>query len=501
MPPNLALFLWFVLLIALFRNDPGKDKESSTALWLPLIWLFLLGSRLPSQWYGGYSGAAADVYLEGSPLDRAIFLALAFAALAVLLSRAFRWGEFFASNVGLVVFLCIALVSVAWSDYPFVALKRWVRDVSGYLTLMVVLTERNVVAAVLTLLRRLAFLLVPLSIVFVKYFQDLGRTYEAWSGNTAYQGVATSKNMLGVLCLMSALYFFWDLLARFPQRRDKLMRRAILVDIAFLGMTVWLMTRARSATSGLCVVLGIAMIVAGQSNWSRRHPVAFRMAAPALICLYLVLETAFGINAVIAGGVGRDPTLTDRTDVWKLLLSMDTNPLVGTGYESFWLGPRLDVVWAKYAGLNHAHNGYIETYLNLGLLGLVTLVAWLVTSYGKICRTLTEHSTFASLSVAVWTILLFYNITEAAFKPTLLWAAFVLTTFVANAAQKMPAARPAAVRPRFRPRTQPASRWGSVSPAVARSVATTTGQQRRPSDRKEALQSTPRPGRWSGRGR
>src|SRR5688572_31123816 len=120
MPPILALSLWFVLLIALFRYDPAKDRDSSRALWLPVIWLFLLGSRLPSQWFGGYSSAAADVYLEGSPLDRVIFPTLAFMALVVLFSRSFRWAEFVASNAGLVAFLAIGLLSVTWSDFPFV---------------------------------------------------------------------------------------------------------------------------------------------------------------------------------------------------------------------------------------------------------------------------------------------------------------------------------------------------------------------------------------------
>lgn len=458
MPPGIALFLWFVLLIALFRYDPAKDTDNSRALWLPVIWLFLLASRLPSQWLGASTGGAAGVYLEGSPVDRIVFLALAAMALAVLLSRSFRWGDFIARNIGLVAFLCIALLSVTWSDYPFVSLKRWVRDVGGYLTLMVVLTERNVFGAVATVLRRLAYLLVPLSIVFVKYFPELGRSYEAWTGATVYQGVATSKNMLGVLCLVSALYFFWDLRTRLPHRKDKATRRVILVDVAFLAMTAWLLNVTNSATSSLCVVLGIATIAAAESDWSKRHRAVFRLAAPALIFAYLVLESTAGVNNVIAEAVGRDPTLTDRTDIWTLVLSMGTNPIVGTGYESFWLGPRLDAVWATYAGLNQAHNGYIETYLNLGLLGLIPLIAWLFANYGKICSALNESSTFASLSLAVWTILLFYNITEAAFKAQPLWAVFLLMMFVTTTA-RITAARPTEVRMRSGPQHQLSSRW------------------------------------------
>ena len=66
---------------------------------------------------------------------------------------------------------------------------------------------------------------------------------------------------------------------------------------------------------------------------------------------------------------------------------MHTNPLVGTGYESFWLGPRLKDVWAQTgAGINEAHNGYLEVYLNQGLIGLVLLGGFLIASYRTICR-------------------------------------------------------------------------------------------------------------------
>ena len=53
----------------------------------------------------------------------------------------------------------------------------------------------------------MAYLLIPLSIVLTKYFPELGKQYDTWSGMGYYIGVATSKNMLGALCLVSAVFF------------------------------------------------------------------------------------------------------------------------------------------------------------------------------------------------------------------------------------------------------------------------------------------------------
>ena len=82
--------------------------------------------------------------------------------------------------------------------------------------------------------------------------------------------------------------------------------------------------------------------------------------------------------------LGRDSTLTGRTDIWRQVLDLHTNPLVGVGFESFWLGERLRKIGELYWWqANEAHNGYLETYLNLGLIGLFILVGWIVAAFRK----------------------------------------------------------------------------------------------------------------------
>jgi O-antigen ligase len=145
--------------------------------------------------------------------------------------------------------------------------------------------------------------------------------------------------------------------------------------------------------------------------------------------LYVILAWGFDINGKLAQAVGRNPNLTERTDVWRILLSLHTNPLVGTGYESFWVGRWLRLVWEhkETAGLNEAHNGYLEVYLNLGLIGLLLLIGFLVSSYRAMWKRLAPQTRFRSLALGLWTVLLFYNVTEAAFRGSqFMWSAFLL---------------------------------------------------------------------------
>ena len=430
MPPTVALTLWLILLLFLLYFDPAKIAGTSQALWVPVIWMFIVGSRLPSQWFGGQVGQAAAALEEGNPLDRSVYFILMLLAIGILISRSFRWSDFFARNLALIAFLSFALLSVMWSDFPFVAFKRWFRDLGNYLVILVVLSDPQPLEAVRTVLRRLCYLLIPLSILIVKYYPEIGKQYDQWTGVAMYVGATTSKNMLGVLCLVSGLFFFWDTVTRWSGRKERRTKRIILMNGAFLAMTLWLLNLSNSATSRVCLVLGCLVIAAVHSKAFRRRPGFLKTAIPIGVCLYLVLSFGFGIdvNAVVAEAVGRNPTLTGRTDIWKALLNMHTDPLVGTGYQSFWLGPRLQWVWNQpgIGKINETHNGYLDIYLNLGLIGLFLLAGFLIASYRIICRRLNPLSSLGALSLVVWTVLVFYNVTEAAFEGGLLWLTFLM---------------------------------------------------------------------------
>ena len=427
MPPTLALLLWFVLLLALLYFDPAKDSSTSLALWVPLIWMFIIGSRLPSQWLGGQLGGGAQALEEGNPLDRIVFSVLIVLSIGILMSRSLKWGDLFARNFAIVAFVSFALVSVLWSDFPLISFKRWFRDLGNYFVILVVLSDPRPLEAVRTSLRRLCYLLIPLSILLIKYYPYLGKQWAVWEGTAMFVGAATSKNMLGAVCLISGIFFFWDTVARWPDRKARSTKRIILLNVAFMAMTLWLLNLASSATSRVCLVIGCFVIVAVHSRWGKRHPGFLKVLLPASFCLYLILAFGFDLNGELASQVGRDPSLTDRTAIWSIVLNMHTNPLVGTGYESFWLGPRLQKVWQEFgAMINESHNGYLEVYLNLGLIGVFLLGGLLITSYRNICRQLTSSLSLASLNLALWTIMLFYNMTEAAFRGGLMWVTFLL---------------------------------------------------------------------------
>jgi O-antigen ligase len=89
-----------------------------------------------------------------------------------------------------------------------------------------------------------------------------------------------------------------------------------------------------------------------------------------------------------------------------------SNPMLGVGYESFWLLP--NVVVDTY-GLNQSHNGYIETYLNLGVTGVVLLMGAVFFALYRNVLSSYHNYPMAYLGIVLIVVSLFYNWTEAMF--------------------------------------------------------------------------------------
>lgn len=134
------------------------------------------------------------------------------------------------------------------------------------------------------------------------------------------------------------------------------------------------------------------------------------------------------------GALGKDSTLTGRTEIWGLVLGLHTNPLVGTGFESFWLGPRLLKMRTAlpHFPVNEAHNGYLEVYLNLGWAGICFLALLLVTGYKRIISGIRRNPANASLFLGFVLCTLFNSFTEAAFRSVTVSWFFLLLAIVAG---------------------------------------------------------------------
>jgi len=426
MKSTISLIATIVFIVYLFKRDSRDEYKPSFALWIPSVWLLLLGSRPLSYWIDFgltsqdvFQSQTTDVFIEGSPTDRAGFFILMTAGLGVLLLRRISWHEVFRNNIAITLFFLYCGISVMWSDFPEVSFKRWCKALGDPIMILIILTDSQPIMAVRTVLRRCVYILIPLSVLFIREFSYLGREYSENEGLVYYTGVAMNKNVLGFVCMGCGFFCVWQLCVEWG-KHGTYKKSNVFVLGFLLSMIGWLFYMSDSKTSLLCLIIGsLAIVGLGIQN------VRKNVASYLVVCLFLfvLLQLAFNIGELIITGAGRDITLTGRTELWEVVVRMAEHPFIGEGYESFWLGERLKKLWALYYFKPvQAHSGYIEMYLNLGSIGLLFLGGVIVSYYRKQRRMLlsdmamTEQINLARFGMGFLIAYLFYNITEAAFK-------------------------------------------------------------------------------------
>ena len=426
--PFLALFLTVGLIAWLFWRETRERPSVSGALWLPLVWLVLICSRPFTAWLNifGFHVAGAASVEEGSPVDAFFYLALATAGFCVLIRRQVSLSEVLQQNGWLIAFIAYCFIAILWSDYPFISFKRWIKILGHPIMALIVLTEPDPEEAIIRLMKRCAYIVVPVSILFIKYYPELGRSYDHWTGTPMNNGIALHKNSLGADCLILGYFFFWYLLQTWRSERNTRRRNELRLIAGFLIGIWWLFLRAHSATSLISFFVGVAVVLfLGIRSINKKFVGTYLLTGVILIA---VAELAFGLSGHLSEALGRGSSMSGRTLLWQRLLELHTNPIVGTGFESFWLGDRLKQLEGIFFFIpNEAHNGYLEIYLEMGLIGLVLVIGLFVATFWKARTELFRNFEWGRCQMGFLTVVVFYNWTEAAFGSfSPIWFVFYL---------------------------------------------------------------------------
>jgi exopolysaccharide production protein ExoQ len=430
MSAKLALIAHFLLIAAFLWVEWRRRPGVSGALWIPVAWVVIFASRPVSAWLNLQGGGVAIDEMEGNSTDRNFFLFLIFAAIFVLSRRSINWNALIENNRWLVLLYAYLGISILWSDYSFVSLKRWIKDFGNVLMVLVMLTDPRPLEAVKTLFARAAFFLIPVSVLFIKYFPEFGRGFNELTGQMYFHGATRGKNELGATILVLTLFNAWKLAQLLRQGGWKFRRTEVLVQVLLMVMALYLFRMARSATSLACVMVGAAAITALNMDFVRQRLKGLLNLCMVAGVFLMLLSTVVDLKGNIAIMLGRDPTLHGRTGVWENVLGEKTNPLIGTGYSSFWLGGRAAKISARQGytvHLNQAHNGYLEMYLNGGAIGVFLLIGLLASTMRRLSRQMLVDPDWSGLKLVLCGIVMIYNWSEDAFfRSGPLWFATIV---------------------------------------------------------------------------
>jgi O-antigen ligase len=411
LPPPLALLLCAGFIIFLLRLTRQQFPEATRRLWIPTLWLLTVSTKAISTWFG----APASSLEDGSALDRNFLIILMCIAIWMLSKRKFVPSGVLKENVWLVVLLVFMFVSISWSPVPFVSLKRWVREIIAIVMGFVILTEEDPRRAIECVIKRTVYILIPLSVLLIKYFPQFGIDYVGWTGAEMWVGVTDQKNELGQLTCLAAFFLIWGLQKRWRARKGPNIRFLTLADMTVLATAVYLTKGSEAGYSATSIVmLAIGLITyAGLLFLKTKGKIVSR----SLITVYFLVLIAYGtatpmIGRLPAGDVsarlGRDSTLTERTVNWAALVPVAmSRPLLGHGIGGFWTSDKIGKFYYP------AHNGFLEIVLVLGLVGLLLFSVFLIASAHKAQNLLTENYDWAVLWICWLAMALVNNIAES----------------------------------------------------------------------------------------
>jgi len=376
------------------------------------VWLYIWGFKLPSS----------NSPTEGSIIDACWLTILIVIGIYILNSRHYRWHTIIRENIWFLLLFFFMALSIFWSQYPMVSFKRVITSFGSVVMALVVLTEPKPVEAIIATLRRCAYFTIPLSIITIKYFRNIGVQWGNWSGEASWVGLSMSKNTLGQVATTGALCFIWEKMRKHNSNDVR------VIDFLYIIMSLYLLKGSDNAISATSIsVFATGFLIFIMLNFMKikteRIKPFFKLVCIIIFAIQLTLichtlspfpkDSALGF---LVQGMGRDMTLTGRTEIWSDIFSVASHrPMLGTGYGAFWIGRLVNIPWSENMSwvLNQAHNGYFDIYLQLGWVGICLLIASIFFTIPKIVRTFSFDYEYGRFRMTFFLVILFINITES----------------------------------------------------------------------------------------
>jgi exopolysaccharide production protein ExoQ len=302
----------------------------------------------------------------------------------------------------ILAFVGWATLSLAWSDNPQLTFRRVVglicTTAMGFF-----LGMRLSMEALLRLLEWVLAFIIVTSFVAAVFFPSFGAVCRV--DIAGWCGVFNHKNELGSKMAIASI-IFTCLLWEYPQNRLK------YLILLFSGVV--LLALSQSMTS---IIITVVTLSVGLYLRSRLRT-AQKVAVYAIALLVGLTATVFleGRMDAVFASVGRDSGLTGRVPLWRYSFqAVIERPFLGSGWDAFWTsdgGDRIRnlVRWPA----PHAHNGFLELSLNIGLIGMFIFLIGNFECFRRAVR----YSNDTSQPCRLWPLLFYsylflYNFTEA----------------------------------------------------------------------------------------
>ena len=319
----------------------------------------------------------------------------------------YRWQVLRSIRIILPITLLLGLcvVSVIWSEFPQITLRKCVTLLTAVLFGMYCYFRYGL-ARTTKIVADTTSVLAALSLAVYFLVPSMGREPSEEYRN-ALAGLYGQKNFVAAAMLIASNYYLWKMFRS----------RLSLKETAGFALILACLVLSMSATGMgiLAVVFILNLMDYARGRWRLRLIVTYVFAIFAFV---LVLGLIVSPAATL-GIIGRDLSLTGRVPLWQLAIqAIEAKPILGYGYFAFWNAnsPTVQYIWDQIGWpAEHSHDAYLDVLLQLGVVGLI-LYIWII---GRIALMAGWAQRTRGFPEARWvvgfiTIILIRNIDEGA---------------------------------------------------------------------------------------
>ena len=274
-----------------------------------------------------------------------------------------------------------------------------------------------------------------------------------WSRNLLFdggkiQGILGNSNLLAILALFGLIVFSLQWAAG-------TVRRGWAITWLVLAAVEFALTRSSTmivALGAVAVVLAAALLIRNAGTPAGRTPVYLGLLGALIIAV-----TAVSLfSEQLLGLFGKSDDLTGRLTIWQTVAETAAQrPWFGWGFSSPWVPwvePFNDLVVRRGVLQLHAHNAWLDVWLQLGIVGLVLFSALILSVtwrswFAAVDRArdrvedIHPYSPMSLLPILVMVVLLVQSLAESRI---LIESGWVLVVLLAVATKQQSVTRPPA---------------------------------------------------------